>query len=62
MGVFGLEEGGLSLVYLAMPFGWNGAPAQFAVFGGPLTMIHCPMVYPIPIGRSLPTFAIPVFG
>ena len=26
--------------YLAMPFGWNGAPAHFARFGGAITRAH----------------------
>ena len=30
----------LALLYLAMPFGWNGAPANFAIFGDAITRIH----------------------
>ena len=39
--IFGLDNGfDVVLVYLAMPFGWNGSPAHFAVFGDALTLIH----------------------
>ena len=38
---FGIEGGSdLVLIYLAMPFGWNGSPAHFAAFGDALTVIH----------------------
>ena len=40
--MFGLTaETDIALLYLATPFGWNGSPAHFAVFGDALTIIHC---------------------
>ena len=30
----------LSFCYLALPFGWNGAPANFAIFGEAVSAIH----------------------
>ena len=30
----------LVLLYMAMPFGWNGAPANFAIFGDAIACLH----------------------
>ena len=37
---FGVYEDDIVSIYLAMPFGSNGSPSHFAVFGDALTLIR----------------------
>ena len=45
--------GDLVCFYLAMPFGWNGAPSHFAVFGGAIAGAHvrCGLHQPVTLMR-----------
>ena len=38
---FKMQHSDVVLFYLAMPFGWDGSPAHFAVFGDAITAAHC---------------------
>ena len=38
---FKMKGQDIVLIYLVMPFGWNGSPAHFAVFGDAITAAHC---------------------
>ena len=44
----------LVLLYMAMPFGWIGAPANFAIFGDAISRMHACQVWHGVAGLVLP--------